>query len=127
MANAGADTDRSIAERELRLGTQQDDLFVRRELSGIRRQLARAEHACGCPEGALAAFIAVLLYAVAVIWPAHQLGLFSLTIRAAGAIGVLFLAGGIGKVVGLIWARRRVQLLRNRLRQLEDSSIGVHR
>jgi hypothetical protein len=78
-------------------------------------RLVRAEQACGCPEGAVAALGAISVYAVFVVWPSINLGPGPLTLRILGAAGVLLLSAGLGKLTGRSLAAWRARRLRGRL------------
>jgi phospholipase C len=85
------------------------------EVSRLEVRLARAEGACGCPEGAAAAVGATAIYAVVVFWPSLQLGIGPAAVRGLGAAVVFVLFAGLGKVAGLAVARLRARRLKTQL------------
>jgi len=89
--------------------------------SRLQRRLARAEGACGCPEGAAAAVSTTSIYVAFVLWPSLQLGAGSAAMRAIGAVGVFLLSAALGKFAGIALANWRARQLRNQLAQVRST------
>jgi hypothetical protein len=89
--------------------------------SRLERRLARAEGACGCPEGAASALGVTSIYLILVLLPSVHLGTGPVAIRALGAAGVFLVSAGLGKVAGLAIARWQARRLKGQLEQLKAS------
>jgi hypothetical protein len=89
------------------------------EVPRLQKRLARAEHACGCPEGAVAALGAISIYCVLVLFPSAKSGVGSVVARSLGGVAIMVLAAVAGKLMGRALAARRARRLRGRLAALQ--------
>ena len=77
-----------------------------------QRRLAELRSACGCKSGSAAMLLAVIAYASYALWLDPES--VSLGMRFLSGFGAALLGMGIGKILGIGWARHQYrQLLRS--------------
>ncbi len=86
--------------------------------SRLEHRIARAEHSCGCPEGAAAALVAASVYFAFALWPSLHAGAGAIAMRILGAFAVLVVSASVGKFIGRTLAAFEVGRLRRKLARI---------
>jgi hypothetical protein len=97
----------------------------RDDLVALADRLGRFSRACGCTEGAIAALSAMAVAAAYYVWPSsfpwpeHRLSVFWIP-------PFVLTAAGIGKTIGIVVARLRLELAYRQLHRRYHRGSHVH-